>query len=133
MESFKPPSFGETSDLCLLSFTLSFLSTTIMNSAISSLSKPLYDFSAVHSLLVAIKHIMSYHTAYECPSLPLLANGQISFSFIQVSPVEFDRAATYSCLPGFEITGGNVTRICRGDESNPFGQWSGTAPTCEGT
>ncbi len=74
-----------------------------------------------------------FFPAHVCPDLPEFSNGVITFSIEQISLVEFVRAATYSCEPGFELVGGNVTRLCVGDESSPIAMWTGTAPTCEGT
>ena len=39
--------------------------------------------------------------------------------------------ATYSCDPGFGLSGGDSVRTCTGSTENP-GEWTGTAPTCEG-
>ena len=39
--------------------------------------------------------------------------------------------ATYSCNPGFGLSGGDGTRTCGGDGSSPTGAWSGTPSTCE--
>jgi len=62
------------------------------------------------------------HTTVQCPDLPDPKNGQVSLSGMTVG-----RFAIYQCDAGFIPTGGNVVRVCE-----PNGQWSGSAPTCEG-
>ena len=40
--------------------------------------------------------------------------------------------ASYSCVSGFGMSGGDATRTCGGDGSSPSGVWSGVAPSCGG-
>ena len=61
-------------------------------------------------------------TVVDCGQLPSLANGQVSL----IGTV-FGSTATYSCGVGFNAVG-NTIRTCQAN-----GQWSGIAPTCEGS
>ena len=63
-----------------------------------------------------------------CPSLVEPTNGIITFSGESSG---FMTTATYSCDPGFGLSGGDSVRTCTGSTENP-GEWTGTAPTCEG-
>ncbi len=56
-----------------------------------------------------------------CLSLPPPTNGVISYSD---SPLGENTVATYTCNPGYTLTGG-TTRTCGS------GVWSGSAPTCQ--
>ena len=40
--------------------------------------------------------------------------------------------ASYSCVSGFGLSGGDATRTCEGDGSSPTGVWSGVVPSCGG-
>ena len=66
-----------------------------------------------------------------CSQLPGLSNGTITYSSaMQIgSSFEAKTTATYSCLTGFSLTGGDIVRFCEG---HPAGLWNGTAPTCNG-
>ena len=48
-----------------------------------------------------------------------------------MAPFDYQTTATYTCDVGFGLLGGDLLRICVGSSSGP-GEWSGTAPTCEG-
>ena len=71
-------------------------------------------------------------TAIMCPDLADPVNGDIMFSLDNTAPYAFATTATYQCDVGFGRTGGNEVRTCGGDGSSTTGEWSGTAPTCEG-
>ena len=40
--------------------------------------------------------------------------------------------ASYSCVSGFGLSGGNAARTCGGDGSSPNGIWSGDSSNCRG-
>ena len=68
-----------------------------------------------------------------CPGLTPIENGVIIYSSTTPGPHQLRTMATYSCNPGFGLSGGDSTRTCGGDGSSPTGVWSGTPPTCECT
>ena len=61
-------------------------------------------------------------TVVDCGSLTDPANGSVTHT----SGTTFGQTATYSCNTGYNLTG-DSTRTCQAT-----GQWSGSAPTCEG-
>ena len=67
-----------------------------------------------------------------CPELTAPANGIVNITFAKSVPNEFGTRARYSCLAGHRLNGGNKTRVCEGDGSNPVGVWSGTSASCTG-
>ena len=58
----------------------------------------------------------------DCGSLTDPANGQVDLT----SGTTFGQTVTYSCNTGYNLVG-DSTRTCEGT-----GEWSGSAPTCEG-
>ncbi len=58
-------------------------------------------------------------------------NGRISYQDDTIAPFVFETTVTYSCDTGYGMSGGNPVRTCVSSDSGP-GEWSGTAPTCEG-
>lgn len=64
-----------------------------------------------------------------CSSLVLPANGQIAYATDMDPEFDGETTATYSCVEGYGLNGGDVMRTCEG---SPIGSWSGSAPTCEG-
>lgn len=58
-----------------------------------------------------------------CPSLLDPINGAVDTRSTLI-----DGVATYSCNPGFTLTGGNVKRTCA-----PNGTWTGISAECSGT
>ena len=66
-----------------------------------------------------------------CPVLPAPENGITSYSE-DSSPLGFMEMATYSCNPGFGLSGGNRVRTCTGAAGSSE-EWNGTTPTCQGT
>ncbi len=59
-----------------------------------------------------------------CLDLPVPTNGVITYSPDTTSPYDYRTVATYSCLDGYGLAGGDKTREC-------LGMWTGIAPTCE--
>ncbi len=55
----------------------------------------------------------------------------ITYTTDTMAPFDYQTTATYTCDVGFGLLGGDLLRICVGSSSGP-GEWSGTAPTCEG-
>ena len=66
--------------------------------------------------------ILLISTVVDCGSLTDPANGQVDLT----SGTIFRQTATYSCNTGYNLVG-NSTRTCQAT-----GEWSGSAPTCEG-
>ena len=60
-------------------------------------------------------------TAVDCGSLPDPANGSVNHT-----AGTFGQTATYSCNTGYNLVG-DSTRTCQAT-----GNWSGSAPTCQG-
>ena len=58
----------------------------------------------------------------DCGSLTDPANGQVDLT----SGTTFGQIATYSCSTGYNLVG-DSTRTCQAT-----GEWSGSAPTCQG-
>ena len=63
-----------------------------------------------------------------CPDLMDPTNGIITFTG---ETSGFMTMATYSCNPGYGLSGGDSVRTCTSSSVGP-GEWSGTSPTCEG-
>ena len=61
-------------------------------------------------------------TAVDCGNLTDPANGQVS----QPAGTTFRQTATYSCNTGYNLVE-DSTRMCQAT-----GEWSGSAPTCQG-
>ncbi len=70
-------------------------------------------------LIFAIIHQVSV-TAVNCGSLGNPTNGAVS----TFSGTTFNQVATYSCIPGYMISGA-TTRTCQAS-----GSWSPAPPTC---
>ena len=58
-------------------------------------------------------------------------NGIITYAADTTSPFDYQTTASYSCDTGFGLSGGDSVRTCVSSSAGP-GEWSGTAPTCEG-
>ena len=61
-------------------------------------------------------------TAVDCGNLTHPANGSVNHT----AGTTFGQTATYSCNTGYSLVG-NSTRTCQAS-----GNWSGSAPTCQG-
>ena len=66
--------------------------------------------------------------AFSCPNLSAPENGAITYS---ENAVGFVRRADYACNSGFQMSDGDTVRTCV-SASGSSGEWTGTAPTCEG-
>ena len=62
-------------------------------------------------------------TAVDCGSLTDPANGQVDHT----AGTSLGQTATYSCDTGYDLVG-DSTRTCQAT-----GEWSQSAPTCQGT
>ncbi len=72
-----------------------------------------------------------YYPTAQCPPLPEIANGMISYSPDNTSDYNIGTVASYSCNPGYELRGGNVIRTCVDAGDDRGGVFSGQAPTCK--
>ena len=61
-------------------------------------------------------------TAVDCGNLTDPVNGQVD----HIAGTTFGQTATYSCDTGYNLVG-DSTRTCQA-----AGEWSGSAPTCQG-
>ena len=66
-----------------------------------------------------------------CPLLSDPGNGVITYSEDSSPSLGFMETATYSCNTGFGLSGGDTVRTCVG-AAGSSGEWTGTAPTCQG-
>ena len=66
--------------------------------------------------------ILLISTVVDCGSLTDPANGSVTHT----SGTTFGQTATYTCNTGYNLVG-DSTRTCQAT-----GEWSGSAPTCEG-
>ena len=66
-----------------------------------------------------------------CPVLSAPENGVITYSEDSSSSLGFMETATYSCNTGFGLSSGYSVRTCVG-AAGSSGEWTGTAPTCQG-
>ena len=71
------------------------------------------------------------NTAITCSGLSTPSNGIITYTTDTTAPFDYLTTATYVCNTGYGLSGGNRVRNCVGSVAGP-GEWSGTAPTCEG-
>ncbi len=66
-----------------------------------------------------------------CSSLPVLANGIITYTIDTTAPFDDQTTANYSCNFGFRLsTVGDNVRTCVQSNTGP-GEWTGAAPFCE--
>ena len=69
-----------------------------------------------------LRNIFLTLTAVDCGSLTDPANGQVTL----IAGTTFGKTATYSCNTGYNLVGDSI-RTCQSS-----GNWSGSAPTCQG-
>ncbi len=67
-----------------------------------------------------------------CDILTAPTNGTITYTEVPSGSLGFKEMATYNCSAGYGLTGGDTVRTCTGPAGSS-GEWTGTAPTCEGT
>ena len=67
-------------------------------------------------------HIFLILAVVDCGNLTDLTNGQVNHT----AGTTFGQTATYSCNTGYNLVG-DSTHTCQAT-----GQWSGSAPTCDG-
>ena len=84
-------------------------------------------------LLKFVLSVQSSHVGITCPPIQSPVNGFITFSdgSVASSVFQFLTNVTYVCDTGYGLSGGDRVRTCVGSVEGP-GEWSGTAPTCEG-
>ncbi len=88
------------------------------------------------SKLVCIPQSLILHclfVAITCINLNAPTNGIITFSAGTTAPYDYQTTATYSCNTGYGLSGKDSVRTCLGSTTGVGGEWSATAPTCEGT
>ena len=66
----------------------------------------------------------------QCPDIPDPFNGQIVFVEDRTAPFDYGTNATYSCNPGYTLSGMDTVRVCGGDGSSAAGEWSGKSICC---
>ena len=64
-------------------------------------------------------------TGQQCPILPPIPNGIITYAPDNTPDIDIGTTATYQCSPGFLLVG-DMTRVCGQD-----GVFNGIAPACE--
>ncbi len=68
-------------------------------------------------------------TEIDCSDVAAPTNGSVRYS--TTAPYQYRATITYSCDTGYGLLGGDTVRACISSSTGP-GEWSGTAPTCEG-
>ncbi|XP_064384964.1 uncharacterized protein LOC135333878 isoform X2 [Halichondria panicea] len=68
-------------------------------------------------------------TATTCTSLAIPTNGIITYATDTIAPFNYQTMATYSCVAGYGLSGGDTVRTC--ETASGGGSWVGSAPTCE--
>ena len=66
-----------------------------------------------------------------CPDLPDPMYGDIDYMNDTTAPFELETKAVYRCNEGFVLVGGDEVRECM-STGDVEGEWSGTAPSCQG-
>ncbi len=73
---------------------------------------------------------MSFSTAIECPPLPTITNGMISYSPDVTPNYDLGTEATYTCEAGLYLEGSEV-RVCMDDDGMDTTKvWNGLEPSC---
>ena len=81
-------------------------------------------------LCVLRKQTNKFYTVIECPPLPTITNGTISYSLDVTPDHDLGTEATYTCEVGFYLEG-NEARVCMDDDGmDAIGVWSGQEPSC---
>lgn len=67
-----------------------------------------------------------------CLDIPNPTNGRIDFSPDTLANFNFLTNGVYVCDFGYGIRGNTSVRTCVAEGIGAYGDWNGTAPTCEG-
>ena len=73
---------------------------------------------------------MFVFAAIECPALPEIANGVISYSPDVTPDYSLNTVSTYSCNFGYVLRGDRERRTCV-DAGDGSARFNGQEPTCE--
>ena len=76
-------------------------------------------------------NIIIHALVITCENLSDISDGLISYATVPNPNFVFGTIATYTCVNGFGLRGGDKSRVCVGDGSSPLGEWSGATPSCE--
>lgn len=98
--------------------------------SVNAFKSSLFDFVRLIKLLLCYS-IFCSTASILCPELQIPENGLIEY-VSQLQPLfEFGSTATYSCVEGFGLNGGDSLRVCGPDgNGDDVGKWSGTGPSC---
>ena len=67
-----------------------------------------------------------------CDELPVIANGMISYSPDMTAPYRVGTVASYTCNPGYELTGpGDEMRTCVVNGDGSSASFNGGDPSCK--
>ena len=77
----------------------------------------------MYQVTVILHDVFLFLTAVDCGSLTDPANGQVTLT----AGTTVGQNATYSCNTGYNLVG-DSTHTCQAT-----GEWSRSAPTCQGT
>ncbi len=76
-------------------------------------------------------HVSTFNTVFECPVLPVFANGMIVYATDVTPDFDLGTTATYSCNDGYTLAIGDEVRTCIDEgENDAVGVSSGHAPAC---
>ena len=67
-------------------------------------------------------------TVVECPELPFIPNGVITYDPDMIAPYDVNTVATHTCIESFVLIAGSETRVCL-----LGGRWSGVTCVCQRT
>ncbi len=87
-----------------------------------------------NAVLCVTKYSLRLHTAIECPTLPDIPNGLITYAPDTTPDYDLGTVATYDCNAGFALDlslGGSEVRTCVDDMDNDAeGVFDNQAPKC---
>ncbi len=87
-------------------------------------------------LLACSQHfILAIHAAIQCPPIPTIPNGVITYTSDNTPNYDLGTVATYACDTGFVLDlslGRSEIRTCVDDDGlDAIGEFDGQAPRCE--
>ena len=85
-----------------------------------------------HSTLQLLTDIHVIYTAIECPLLPAITNGLISYFPDVIPRFDLGTGANYTCDDGFYIDATEARMCMYGNGNDAMGVWSGQEPRCVG-